>query len=149
MSPSPAIPRSDDSHAQACGNRDIPTKIRNKNCHGQKPHLIKSGRCLCDTENHVPIFVPGLSTGPSSSTTSTSSTSLSQELPVEDSTPSPASTRSRSTRSQALGGTSCMTPSIQHWDSGRVICPNGWMNSLNLGGRGSFSIKQCTRKHFS
>ena len=35
---------------------------------GQKPHLIKNGiRIQCNTENFVPIVVPGLSTSSSSS----------------------------------------------------------------------------------
>ena len=40
---------------------------------GQKPHLIKDGiRIICNTENFVPIAVPGLSTSsPSSLSTST------------------------------------------------------------------------------
>ena len=34
---------------------------------GQKPHLIKDGiRIICNTENFVPIMVPGLSTSASS-----------------------------------------------------------------------------------
>ena len=42
---------------------------------GQKPHLIKDGiRIICNTENFVPIVVPGLST--SSSSGSHSSTSM-------------------------------------------------------------------------
>ena len=42
---------------------------------GQKPHLIKNGiRIQCNTENFVPIAVPGLST--SSSSNSHSSTSM-------------------------------------------------------------------------
>ena len=46
---------------------------------GQKTRVIKDGvRIQCNTENFVPIVVPGLSTGPSSST-STSSTSVSQD----------------------------------------------------------------------
>ena len=41
---------------------------------GQKPQLIKSGRRIkCKTGNNVPIVVPGLSTGSSSSATPTSS----------------------------------------------------------------------------
>ena len=45
---------------------------------GQKPHLIKKGKKIhCDTSNHVPFVVPGLST--SSSTSSTSPTVSSQE----------------------------------------------------------------------
>ena len=43
---------------------------------GQKPHLIYNGiRIQCNTENFVPIVVPGLSTCSSSSPSSTSMTS--------------------------------------------------------------------------
>ena len=46
---------------------------------GQKPHLIKDGiRIICNTENFVPIVVPGLSSS-SSGSSSTSRTSLKQE----------------------------------------------------------------------
>ena len=46
---------------------------------GQKPHLIKNGiRILCNTENFVPIVVPGLSSS-SSGSSSTSKTPLKQE----------------------------------------------------------------------
>ena len=39
--------------------------------HGQKPHLIKKGiRIPCNTENFVPIVVPGLSSSSSGSSTS-------------------------------------------------------------------------------
>ena len=42
---------------------------------GQKPHLIKNGiRIPCDTENFVPIAVPGLSNSSSRSDSSTSRT---------------------------------------------------------------------------
>ena len=42
---------------------------------GQKPHLIKNGiRIPCNTENFVPIVVPGLSTSSSGSDSSTSRT---------------------------------------------------------------------------
>ena len=45
---------------------------------GQKPHLIKDGiRIICNTENFVPIVVPGLSS--SSASSSTSRTPLKQE----------------------------------------------------------------------
>ena len=49
---------------------------------GQKPHLIKNGiRIQCDTENFVPIVVPGLSTSSSSSLpSSTSMTPSRQEI---------------------------------------------------------------------
>ena len=63
---------------------------------GQKPQLIKDGRrTKCNTANYVPIVVPGLSTGSSSSAKRTSPTSLSQEAVVL--TQHPASTRSEST----------------------------------------------------
>ena len=46
---------------------------------GQKTNLTdKCRKNHCNTENHVPIVVPGLSTGTSSSTASTSPTSLTQ-----------------------------------------------------------------------
>ena len=46
----------------------------------QKPHLIKNGiRIPCNTENFVPIVVPGLSNSPSGSDSSTSKTPSRQE----------------------------------------------------------------------
>ena len=46
---------------------------------GQKPHLIKNGiRIICNTENFVPIVVPGLSSS-SSASSSTSPTPMKQE----------------------------------------------------------------------
>ena len=46
---------------------------------GQKPHLIKDGiRIICNTENFVPIVVPGLSSS-SSASSSTSRTPMEQE----------------------------------------------------------------------
>ena len=46
---------------------------------GQKPHLIKNGiRIICNTENFVPIVVPGLSSS-SSGSSSTSKTPSRQE----------------------------------------------------------------------
>ena len=47
--------------------------------HGKKPHLIKDGiRIICNTENFVPIVVPGLSSS-SSGSSSTSKTPSRQE----------------------------------------------------------------------
>ena len=47
--------------------------------YGQKPHLIKDGiRIICNTENFVPIVVPGLSSS-SSASSSTSRTPMKQE----------------------------------------------------------------------
>ena len=46
---------------------------------GQKPHLINDGiRIICNTENFVPIVVPGLSSS-SSGSSSTSRTPMKQE----------------------------------------------------------------------
>ena len=46
---------------------------------GQKPHLIKNGiRIICNTENFVPIVVPGLT-----SSSSTSSSSLRTHIKQE------------------------------------------------------------------
>ena len=62
---------------------------------GQKPHLIKNAKKIhCDTSNHVPFVVPGLST--SSSTSSTSPTSSSKETVTN--TEIPATRRRESTR---------------------------------------------------
>ena len=47
---------------------------------GQKPHLIKDGiRIICNTENFVPIVVPGLSTNSSSGSDSSTSRTLSRQ----------------------------------------------------------------------
>ena len=47
---------------------------------GQKTHLIKDGiRIICNTENFVPIVVPGLSRSSSSGSSSTSRTPIKQE----------------------------------------------------------------------
>ena len=47
---------------------------------GQKPHLINNGiRIICNTENFVPIVVPGLSNSSSRSDSSTSTTLSRQE----------------------------------------------------------------------
>ena len=52
---------------------------------GQKPHLIKDGiRIICNTENFVPIVVPGLSATSSSSSISTSTTPSGQEIDHSD-----------------------------------------------------------------
>ena len=59
---------------------------------GQKPHLIKDGiRIICNTENFVPIVVPGLSSS-SSGSSSTLRTSTKQEShPSSSSSSSPSS----------------------------------------------------------
>ena len=58
---------------------------------GQKPHLIKDGiRVICNTENFVPIVVPGLSSS-SSGSSSTSKTPSRQESHSSSSSSSPSS----------------------------------------------------------
>ena len=59
---------------------------------GQRPHLIKNGiRIICNTENFVPIVVPGLSSS-SSGSSSTLRTSMKQESrPSSSSSSSPSS----------------------------------------------------------
>ena len=47
---------------------------------GQKPHLIENGiRIQCNTENFIPIVVPGLSSSSSGSDSSTLRTPMKQE----------------------------------------------------------------------
>ena len=66
---------------------------------GQLPHLITNGRRIqCSTENYVPIVVPGLSTGSSSSTTPTSPASFSQDPRLH-----PATLRSESSSGPVQG----------------------------------------------
>ena len=64
---------------------------------GQKPHLIKDGiRIICNTENFVPIVVPGLT-----SSSSTSSSSL--RTPIKQESHSSSSSSSSSPSSPTVG----------------------------------------------
>ena len=64
---------------------------------GQKPHLIKNGiRIICNTENFVPIVVPGLT-----SSSSTSSSSL--RTPIKQESHSSSSSSSSSPSSPIVG----------------------------------------------
>ena len=64
---------------------------------GQQPHLIKDGiRIICNTENFVPIVVPGLT-----SSSSTSSSSL--RTPIKQEGHSSSSSSSSSPSSPAVG----------------------------------------------
>ena len=59
---------------------------------GQKPHLIKNGiRIQCNTENFVPIVVPGLSTSSSSSSSTSPPMTSSTEIDYSDHPPAIAS----------------------------------------------------------
>ena len=65
---------------------------------GQKPHLIKNGiRIICNTENFVPIVVPGLT-----SSSSTSSSSL--RTPIKQESHSSSSSSSSSSPSSPTVG---------------------------------------------
>ena len=106
----------------------------------QKPQLIKDGRRIkCSTENYVPIVVPGLLRGSSSSATSTSPTSVPQEAVAP--ALHPALTRSESTSSTVRGDPSHEPAETkntkrkktkQYGETRCVICQNGWKNLLNI-----------------
>ena len=73
---------------------------------GQKPHLIKNGiRIQCNTENFVPIVVPGLSVLPPTFTLSTTMTPSRQEIdhPASSSSSSTSPTMTSSTVSSDDG----------------------------------------------
>ena len=64
---------------------------------GQKPHLIKDGiRIICNTENFVPIVVPGL-------TSSSSTSSSSSRTPIKQESHSSTSSSSSSPSSPTVG----------------------------------------------
>ena len=64
---------------------------------GQKPHLIKDGiRIICNTENFVPIVVPGL-------TSSSSTSSSSSRTPIKQDSHSSSSSSSSSPSSPTVG----------------------------------------------
>ena len=70
---------------------------------GQKPHLIKNGiRIICNTENFVPIVVPGLSSSSSGSDSSTPRTLSRQESYCSTSSSSSSSSPSLNERRDPL-----------------------------------------------
>ena len=90
---------------------------------GQKPHRIKNGiRIICNTENFVPIVVPGLSTISSSSTSMTPSRQESNH-PTSSSSSSTSPTTTVSSDSETReSGTSPMPVSIPNVDD-RTVQP--------------------------
>ena len=83
---------------------------------GQKPHLIKKGKKFhCDTSNHVPFVVPGLST--SFSTSSSSPTSSYGTLP-KIYTSSKRRTKQHSTRPRKNGYSGC----VNRRAGGKTVC---------------------------
>ena len=104
---------------------------------GQKPQLTQNGkRILCNTENFVPIVVPGLSTGSSSSTASTSCT--------DDSSSSPATTRHQS----KIGTRSAIGKPVARL--ARVVAgvhrKSGRRRTVRIKGHGQTPLKIQTRK---
>ena len=99
---------------------------------GQKPHLIKNGiRIQCNTENFVPIVVPGLSTSSSSSSNhSTSMIPSRQERPCSTSSSSSSSSpttsssdnETREKEDRTEGDTSPVPVSISNVDD-RTVRP--------------------------
>ena len=101
-----------------------------------------SGRRIhCNTENHVLIVVPGLSTGSSSSITSTPTMSLSQDS--VRSTLKVQQAHEVRVRMIKHWETSCenhqktkskikMNTSIKHRETCRAICLNGWKSSHGI-----------------
>ena len=112
----------------------------------------------CNAESYVPIVVPGLSNGLSSSSASTSSTSEPQDSMRDGSTPCPAITQSRSKRSWALGdqwrdSEEAKNKKRRHrWSTGK---PVAWSAGMVGGihwwsdGTRSFCTKWRTHKHLS
>ena len=96
---------------------------------GQKPHLVKNGiRIQCNTENFVPIVVPGLSTSSSSgSHHSTSMTPSRQERH--------RSTSSSSSPSSPTTATSSDSETREREDQSEIDCPPGPVSSSNVDDR--------------
>ena len=121
--------------------------------------LTQNGeRIQCNTEDCVPIVVPGSSTSSSGSAASSSLTSLTQD--TEGSTSSPATIRRRSTSSPPLGNqlrdytetnnknNKTRTP-IRYRETCCEICQVGGRVHRKSRRRRSVSITGHTRKHFS
>ena len=95
---------------------------------GQKPHLIKNGiRIQCNTENCIPIVVPGLSTSSSSSLpTSTSLTPSRQEIDhSKSSSSSPTSTPMTSSMEIDYSGHLHKRCQVNVWKGKNVTILNG------------------------
>ena len=93
---------------------------------GQKPHLIKNGiRIQCNTENFVPIVVPGLST--SSSSSSHPSTSM---TPSRHESHHPASSSSSSSSPTTTASSDCETRERQ--DQSGIDSPPVVVSSSNV-----------------
>ena len=102
---------------------------------GQKPHLIKNGRKIdCNTANHVPFVVPGLSASSSISSSPTSPTSRSQNTVTP--TEHPASTRSENMSEEVQGN-------LSHGPAQREN-PNKNDDNEEVRGNLSHDLPECT-----
>ena len=82
---------------------------------GEKPHLIQNdNRIQCNTENFVPVVVPGLSTTPSSSSTSTPMTPSGQEINHSDHHPATESSECVDTQARGDPFTSETSEELLH-----------------------------------
>ena len=72
---------------------------------------------------------------------------------LADSTPSLASTRSQSARSRVVGDqlhdSEQTEDKHEDWEVGRMICQNGWRNSLKTQWTTKLKHQAMHRKHFS
>ena len=90
----------------------------------KKPHLIFNGiRMQCNTENFVPVVVPGLPTTPSSSSTWTSTTPSSQEIDCSDHHPAIESSESVDRQARSDPFTSETSEELWH-ESTKIPKPN-------------------------
>ena len=110
------------------GNLCVKNRYSYEWINGQKPHLIENGiRIQCDTENFVPIVVPGLST--SSSSSSHHATSRTPSRQESDYPTSSSSSSSSPTISSSDNETRDKEDPIEH-DTSPVL-----VSSTNVGGR--------------
>ena len=124
-------------------------KLRDENgysyewINGQKPHLILNGiRIQCNTENFVPIVVPGLSTSSSSGSDQSTSRTLSRQE-------SHCSTSSSSSSSSPTTATSSDSESRAREDQSEIDPPPVLVSGSNVEemierGDPLFAVKQIT-----
>ena len=90
---------------------------------GQKPHLIKNGiRIICNTENFVPIVVPGLSSS-SSASSSTSRTPMKHESHSSSSSSSSPSSPTVGEISVRVTSLQCQCLNLLMIDQGDLMKP--------------------------
>ena len=115
---------------------------------GQKPHLILNGiRIQCNTENFVPVVVPGLSTSSSSgSDQSTSRTYCSTSSSRSSSSPTVSDTKTREREDRIESDISPVTVSTTVDErSGRPVVDQANKNSKNQSKKESTDRNRATR----